>query len=84
MKQFTIVLEPDPDGGYTVFVPTLPGCITHGFNESIAVDNASVLIPHFCEDMEYDGDIVPDEGTTDVDLSSCEKGAYTKIVEVNI
>ena len=31
MRTYTIVLDPDPDeGGYTVTVPALPGCITQG------------------------------------------------------
>lgn len=27
---FRIVLRPEPEGGYTVIVPSLPGCITFG------------------------------------------------------
>ena len=27
---YQIVLRPEPEGGYTVFVPSLPGCITYG------------------------------------------------------
>ena len=28
---YTIILEPDPEeGGYTVTVPALPGCVTQG------------------------------------------------------
>lgn len=31
VRQYTIVLEPDTvEGGYTVTVPALPGCITQG------------------------------------------------------
>ena len=31
MRKYTIILEPDIDeGGYTVTVPALPGCITQG------------------------------------------------------
>ena len=32
MKQFTyrILLNREPEGGYTVTVPILPGCITYG------------------------------------------------------
>ncbi len=31
MRTYTVVLDPDPDeGGYTVTVPALPGCITQG------------------------------------------------------
>lgn len=27
---FRIVFRPEPEGGYTVIVPSLPGCITYG------------------------------------------------------
>ena len=31
MRKYTIILEPDTEeGGYTVTVPALPGCITQG------------------------------------------------------
>ena len=29
---YRILLRPEPEGGYTVIVPTLPGCITYGTN----------------------------------------------------
>lgn len=27
---FTIIFQPEPEGGFTVIVPALPGCITYG------------------------------------------------------
>lgn len=33
MKEFityNIVIKPEPEGGYTVIVPSLPGCVTYG------------------------------------------------------
>jgi len=30
--QFNVVFRPEPEGGFTVFVPSLPGCITYGRN----------------------------------------------------
>ena len=27
---FQIVFRPEPEGGYTVIVPSLPGCVTYG------------------------------------------------------
>jgi predicted RNase H-like HicB family nuclease len=27
---YRILLRPEPEGGYTVIVPSLPGCITYG------------------------------------------------------
>ncbi|GIW65433.1 MAG: hypothetical protein KatS3mg096_180 [Candidatus Parcubacteria bacterium] len=28
--EFQIILRPEKEGGYTIFVPDLPGCITYG------------------------------------------------------
>ena len=27
---YKIILRPEPEGGYSVIVPSLPGCITYG------------------------------------------------------
>ena len=27
---YLVILEPEKDGGYTVYVPSLPGCVTQG------------------------------------------------------
>ena len=34
-----IVLEPSDEGGYTVFVPALPGCISEGDTREDALAN---------------------------------------------
>jgi len=34
-----IVLEPSDEGGYTVYVPSLPGCISEGETVDEALDN---------------------------------------------
>ncbi|MDP2930043.1 MAG: type II toxin-antitoxin system HicB family antitoxin [bacterium] len=33
-----VVLEPSEDGGYTVYVPSLPGCISEGDTREEALD----------------------------------------------
>lgn len=39
INQYTILLEPAEEGGFTVVVPALPGCITEGdtFEQAIAM-----------------------------------------------
>ena len=39
INHYTVILEPADEGGYTVTVPALPGCITEGetFEEAIAM-----------------------------------------------
>ena len=34
-----VVLEPSDEGGYTAFVPALPGCISEGDNKDEAIKN---------------------------------------------
>lgn len=36
---YDVVLEPSDDGGYTVYVPTLKGCISEGDTEEEALEN---------------------------------------------
>lgn len=39
-----VVLEKQEEGGYTVYVPSLPGCISQGETESEAIDNIKEAI----------------------------------------
>lgn len=32
IKNYTVVLKKEPEGGYTARVPSLPGCVTYGKN----------------------------------------------------
>ena len=34
-----VVLEPSDDGGFTVFVPALPGCVSEGESKEEAIKN---------------------------------------------
>ena len=47
-----IVLEPSDEGGYTVFVPALPGCISEGDNIDEALANIQEAIELYLEPME--------------------------------
>jgi len=37
--KLTIVLEPSTEGGFTVYVPALPGCISEGESRDEALRN---------------------------------------------
>jgi len=40
--RYNVILRPEPEGGFTVVVPSLPGCVTYGRNlkeaKKIAID----------------------------------------------
>ncbi len=49
-----VVLEPSEEGGYTVFVPGLPGCISEGDNKEEALRNIMEAIELYLEPVEDD------------------------------
>jgi len=47
-----IILEPSEDGGYTVYVPSLPGCISEGDTKEEAIKNIQEAIELYLEPVE--------------------------------
>lgn len=42
--KLTIVLEPQEEGGFTAYVPSLPGCISQGDTKEEAIKNIKEAI----------------------------------------
>jgi predicted RNase H-like HicB family nuclease len=49
-----VVLESSNEGGYTVYVPSLPGCISEGETVEDAVTNIREAIELYLEPVEDD------------------------------
>ncbi len=47
-----VVLEPSEEGGYTVYVPALPGCISEGDTRDEALANVREAIELYLEPVE--------------------------------
>ena len=58
---YKVLLKPEPEGGYTVNVPALPGCITYGENLELAMVNANVAIEIYIESLKEHGEDVPSD-----------------------
>lgn len=54
-----VILEPSEEGGYTVTVPALPGCISEGNDVDDALVNIREAIELYLESVEDDW--LPDE-----------------------
>lgn len=55
-----VILIPDLEsGGFTVTVPSLPGCISEGDTEQEALANIRDAIDLYIEDLIADGEEVP-------------------------
>ena len=54
-----MVLEPSEEGGYTVYAPSLPGCISEGDTKEEALANIREAIELYLELTE--DDYIPDD-----------------------
>lgn len=58
---YTVILEREPDGGYVVSVPALPGCVSQGDTRDEALASIREAIGLYIEDCLEAGDPVPTE-----------------------
>lgn len=49
-----VVLEPSDEGGFTIYVPALPGCISEGDSAQEAMANIQEAIELYLEPVEDD------------------------------
>jgi predicted RNase H-like HicB family nuclease len=61
-----VVLEPSEDGGFTVYVPSLPGCISEGNTREEALDNIQEAIDLYLEQVDDDQPCSPDAEITEI------------------
>ena len=61
MRTYTIVVEPEQDGGYFVTVPALPGCFTRGSTIEECRKRAVEAIEVHIAGLQADGEPVPEE-----------------------
>ena len=58
---YTVIFEPAEEGGFTVTVPALPGCITEGDNFEEAREMAKEAIQCYLEGLAKDKEPIPIE-----------------------
>lgn len=58
---YTILLRPEPEGGYTVIVPMLLGCVTYGRTIAEAQRMAEEAISLYIETLQESNEEVPSE-----------------------
>jgi len=58
---YRILLRKEPEGGYTVTVPTLPGCVAYGETVDEAIAMAREAIELYIEHLQEKGEEIPTE-----------------------
>ena len=61
--QFTVIFERQPEGGYLVSVPALPGCYTEGRTLEEAREMAADAIRAYCASLRKHGEPIPVESS---------------------
>jgi len=63
---FSVILEPQPDGGYTVLVPALPEVVTEGDTERQALVNAEEAIRAVVDYRRAHGLTIPPDAIPEI------------------
>jgi antitoxin HicB len=58
---YRILLRREPEGGFTVTAPTLPGCVTYGDTLDDAIMMAKEAIELYIESLQAHGEEIPTE-----------------------
>ena len=61
---YRTVLRQEPEGGYTVIVPSLPGCVTYGDSVNHAIEMAKEAIELYVESLHAHGEEIPTDAET--------------------
>ena len=61
---YRILLTKEPEGGFTVNVPALPGCITYGEDMEQAIAMAKDAIELYIESLKSHNEPIPTEENT--------------------
>lgn len=64
MHTYKILLHKEHEGGFTVTVPALPGCITYGEDVDEAIAMAKEAIELYIEVLHERGEAIPDDSNT--------------------
>jgi predicted RNase H-like HicB family nuclease len=73
--RYTVIFEQEPDGGYVVSDPALPGCVSQGDTRAEALRNIREAVAVYIEHLKAHGKPVPKEVATEsIELDDLEYG----------
>jgi predicted RNase H-like HicB family nuclease len=78
---FNLIFKLEPEGGFTVVVPSLPGCVTYGKNLKEAKIMAQDAIEGYLFSLKKHNELIPSDsdyfvGSIDVESQWANKLAY--------
>ena len=80
---YPFTMEPQPEGGFTVEVPALPGCFSEGDTITEALRNAEEAISCHLGSIIKHGEEVPREtGTVPLDTEDLTEGLLFRVAVI--
>ena len=80
IHHYTAVFQKEPEGGYTVIIPALKGCVTYGETIEKAQESAKEAIESYLGSLAKDGETPPEDvsfvSTIDVSTPSTHLISY--------
>ena len=76
---YNLIFQPEPEGGFTVTVPTLPGCVTYGKDLHEAKVMALDAIESYIASLRADSEEIPFDNetfTSVIDIKSKETDKF--------
>ena len=61
VKNYSVVLKSEPEGGYTAIIPSLPGCVTYGKTVEEAKKMAKDAVEGYLFSLGKHNDEIPEE-----------------------
>ncbi len=61
---YRVIFRKEPEGGYTVNVPSLPGCITFGDTIDEAIEMAKEAILLYIDSLKKHNEDIPSDDST--------------------
>jgi len=71
LRRFKVIIEPEPEGGYSVHIPALPGCASQGETIEEALANIKEAIELYLWSLKDDKLPIP-ESDVDIELREVE------------
>lgn len=75
---YNLIFRPEPEGGFTVVVPSLPGCVTYGKDLNEAKKMARDAIAGYIQSLKKHGEKIPSDTedfvtTIDIEVKNTSK-----------
>ncbi|MFI5206024.1 MAG: type II toxin-antitoxin system HicB family antitoxin [Candidatus Paceibacterales bacterium] len=67
--RFNLVFQAEPEGGFTVLVPALPGCVSYGKNLKQAKSMASDAVAGYLRSLKKHGKPIPNDDNSFISMT---------------